>query len=100
MRTFNARLYDKGSKSVIEARLDLTAEEVCDFARDVSKQVFDRHASLLVEQLWNGENEQQYLDREYPGATASGFVFYAKQLAEEGIDSRCQDFLDVFGDRK
>jgi len=95
MRTFNARIYS--GKDVVEIRENLSASQVCDFAREVSGRGVEKNTSLLIEQLWNGENEQQYLDREIPGAVASGFVFRANHLRADSVEDRCQDFSDVFG---
>lgn len=78
-------------------RSDLSADQVAGFAREISERGTAARVELLIEPLWNGENEQQYLDRAFPGATASGFVFSARQLQTEEIEDRIQDFMDVFG---
>ncbi len=49
MRTFNARIYS--GKDVVEIRENLSASQVCDFAREVSGRGVEKNTSLLIEQL-------------------------------------------------
>jgi len=100
--TFNARLFVRenaeADDAMVEARMNLSADAVCEFAREISINGVAPRTQLLIETLIDGENYQQYLSRELPGTIHGGFVFNTNALRNAGsweMDERCQDFREL-----
>lgn len=101
MFAFNARVFRKNAPDseyeVIDCRLGLTAEQVCEFAQETASKGVARGTQMLIETLYNGENYQQFLDREMPGTTNGGFIFNSNALRSEGggdLEERCGEFIE------
>jgi len=100
--TFNARLFVRenaaADDAMVEARMNLSADAVCEFVREISINGVAPRTQLLIETLIDGENYQQYLSRELPGTIHGGFVFNTNALRNAGsweMDERCQDFREL-----
>lgn len=103
--TFNARLITRtdadATAIVADARINLTAAQVADYAKEISATGVAPRTQLLIETLINGENYQQFLSREIPGTTHGGFVFNTSALRNTDgyeLGERSQAFAELAQD--